>query len=97
MKNIDYFDLVLKIIITLLAILVIYWAIQLIFGGSPTLTQFNNSLILILIGLIVHLYYRFGSFDYFINGTFPRIEKNIEQSFDKMKEDIISIKNKLKI
>lgn len=93
----DIFDLILKIIIALLALLVIYWGIQLIFGGSPTLSQFNNSLILILIGLIVHLYYKFGSFDYFINGTFPRIEKNIEHSFNKMKEDISLIKNRLKI
>jgi len=102
-KKIDYFDLIMKIIIFLLGILVIYWVIQLIFGGSPTLTQFNNSLILILIGLTVHLYYKIGKFSH-IENVFFKLEKNIENSFNKtkrdmnlLKQDISLIKKRLKI
>ena len=96
-RKIDYFDLILKIIIILLGILVIYWFIQLIFGGSPLLTQFNNSLILILIGLIVHLYYKIGKYSYFTENIFPKFERNVENSFDKIRGDMSLIKKKLKI
>ena len=96
-KKTDYFDLILKIIIVLLTILIVYWFFQLMFGGSPSLTQFNNGLILILVGLVVQLYYKFGKFSQFMEGVFPRFENNVENSFNRMKEDMGLIKKKLKI
>lgn len=98
MKNkIDYIDVIIRIFILLGAFLTIYWFIQLFFGGSPTLSQFNAGFIFVIIGLLVHLYYKFGLFDNFVNNTFPRFERSIEKSFDRIKEDIESIKKKLQI
>ena len=95
--KIDYIDLILKILIVLGTLLIIYWFIQIMLGGSPTIEQFIIGLISVIITLIVHLYYNVGKFNQFINGTFPRFEKNIEISFNKIKEDIELIKKKLKI
>ena len=67
------------------------------FGGSPTTEQFIIGIILVLVGLIVHLYYTSGKFDQFVNGTFPRFEKNIENSFNKVKENINELKQDLNL
>lgn len=97
MKKIDFVDIVLKVLIILATILVVYWFIQIIFGGSPTIEQFIIGLISVIITLIVHLYYNSGKFNQFIEGTFPRFEKNVESSFNRIKEDITLIKKKLKV
>ena len=60
MKARDYFDLVLKIILILLGILIIIWILQLLFGGSPGLEEFNFALILLLAGLLIQLYREVG-------------------------------------
>ncbi len=92
-KKIDYFDLFLKILMVLATILVVYWFIQILFGGSPTTDQFIIGIILIIVSLVIHLNYKSGIFNQFINGTFPRFEKNVEQSFNRIKEDISSLKS----
>ena len=104
MKKTNFVDIILKILIILGAILVIYWFIQIMFGGSPTIEQFIIGLILAVMTLVVHLYYNAGKFNQFTEGTFPRFEKNIESSFNKtkeemnvIKEDLNLIKKKLKI
>ncbi len=93
MKNIDYFDLALKIIITLLAILVIYWAIQLIFGGSPGLSEFNLAFIVLIIGILFKIYREIGE----AKVEIKYVSLRVKDSFDKIKNDLSSIKNKLKI
>lgn len=94
-EKMDYFDLVLKTIIILGTVLVVYWFIQLMFGGSPGISDYNMGLILVLIGLVVHLYFKFGKSNQFIEGTFPRFEKNVESSFGRMKENMDGLKGSL--
>ncbi len=48
-REIDFVDLILKILIVLGTILVLYWFIQLMFGGSPSFEQFNIGLILVVV------------------------------------------------
>lgn len=93
MTKTDYFDLILKIIIFLLAGLVIYWAIQLIFGGSPGLSEFNFAFIVLIMGILFKIYREIGEIKTGIKYT----SLNIKESFDKIKEDISSIKRGLKI
>tara|TARA_Y100000034_G_C6554711_1_gene239807 strand:- start:183 stop:497 length:315 start_codon:yes stop_codon:yes gene_type:complete len=93
MKKTDYIDIILKTIILLGVVLIIYWWFELMFGGSPPISQFNAGLIFLITGLVVHLYYKFGAFSQFSMGTFPMFEKNIEKSFIKIREDMVLIKN----
>ena len=95
--KIDYIDIILRILIVSGVVLIVIWFFQLMFGGSPTIDQFIMGFIFVLVGLIVHLYYRSGEFSQFVKGTFPRFERNVEQSFMRMKEDMDLIKNKLNI
>ena len=85
-KKPDIFDIVINIIITVLSILVIYWLIKLLLGGSPDLSQFNFALILIIASLFVKL-----------NREVGEIKVGIKYSFEKIKEDMDLIKKKLKI
>ena len=50
----------------------------------------------VLVGLIVHLYYRSGEFSQFAKGTFPGFERDVEQSFTKMRRDMELINKKLR-
>ena len=93
----DFIDIILKILIVLGTILIIYWFIQLILGNSPTISQFNTGLILVIVGLIAHLYHSTGKFSQFIEGTFPRFEKNIQVSFDRIKNDFDTIKDDMNL
>ncbi|MBS3080984.1 hypothetical protein J4221_05910 [Candidatus Pacearchaeota archaeon] len=93
MKARDYFDLVLKIILILLGILIIIWILQLLFGGSPGLEEFNFALILLLAGLLIQLYREVGV----IKNDMKHNFSNIKNSFINIKEDMNLIKNKLKI
>ena len=88
----DYFDIFLKVLTILGIILIVYWFIQLMLGGSPSLSQFNAGLIFVLVSLVVNLYYKSGKFSQFIEGTFPRFEKSMENSFNRVKEDMKEIK-----
>jgi len=97
MKKIDFIDIILKILIVLAAILITYWFAQIMFGGSPTIEQFIIGLILAMVTLITHLYYNVGKFNQFVEGTFPRFEKNIESSFNKTKESINELKSDLSL
>lgn len=92
-NKVNYFDLMLKIIIALLAILVIYWFLELIFGGSPELSEFNFALIILVAGLLFKIYREIGEAKietrYIYNGT--------KEGFNKIKKDMSLIKKELKI
>ena len=85
-KRIDYFDLFLKVIIILAAILIVYWFFQLLFGGSPTHSQFNSLLVVMIIGVLFKVYREIGE-----------IGIGIKHSFINIKKDINLVKNKLNI
>ena len=72
-KNIDYADLILKIIITVFGMIAIYWLILKIIGRSPNLSEINLILIVMLLTATINFYYRFGKFE-------GRIEEFIDMS-----------------
>lgn len=82
----NLFDLILDIILLLVGILVIYWLIKLILGGSPDLSQVNSALIIMLIGFLVRVYREVGE-----------IKVGIRHGFINIKKDMEAIKRKLKI
>lgn len=85
-KEKNIFDIILNIIIILLAILVIYWLIQLILGGSPGIGEINFALIIMMASFFIKTYREVGE-----------IKIGMRYSFNKIKEDMFLIKKKLKI
>ena len=69
-----------RAILILLAILVIYWFIQLIFGGSPGLSEFNFALIILMGGLLVKIYREVGEIKVGMKHNFA----GIKNSFNKI-------------
>lgn len=99
-KKLDLFDLVLNIILIIIAILVIYWFIQLLIGGSPDLSQFNSALIVMIIGLLIKIYRESGILRTDIKHTFIYVKKDMnlmKNDINIIKKDIGSIKKNLKI
>ena len=86
MKKRKIFDVILDAILILITILIIYWLIELILGGSPDLSQFNSALIVAIIGFIIKTYREIGE-----------IKVGITYSFSNAKEDINSMKTDIKI
>lgn len=85
-KKNSLFDVILNIVIVLLAVLIIFWLIQLIFGGSPGLSEFNFGIIILMAGVLFKVYREMGE-----------IRVEIKYSFMKVKEDMNLIKRKLEI
>lgn len=73
--------------------LIIYWLIELIIGGSPTLDEFNFGLIILIAGLLIKMYREVGE----TRVEIKYISIGVKQGFDKIRRDINLIRNKLKI
>lgn len=100
MKFEKVFDFILKIIIILLGILVIIWALQLLFGGSPTLEEFNFALIILFGGIMLHLYREAGVMKNDCKNNFLNIKNSfssIKEDMDELKKDMGLIKRRLNI
>lgn len=93
MKKLNILDIVVNIIIILAFILAVYWFIQLMLGGSPELSEFNSVLIIMMIGMLFHLYREIGE----MKVETKHISLGIKESFNKIKKDINLIKKKLKV
>jgi len=89
----NFIDTILKVILILVAILIMYWFFQLLFGGSPTLSQFNFALIVMIAGILLKVYREIGEMKVEAKYNF----KEIKTSFIKIKEDIDLVKKRLKI
>jgi len=76
----------LKIIIIASAAIAIYWLIQLIIGHSPPLSSMNTIFIVMIIGMLFHLYREVGE-----------MKIDMKHSFTKIKDDMNLIKKKLKV
>ncbi len=99
-RKLNFFDVVLNIILVLLAILVVYWLIQLIFGGSPGLNEFNFALIIFIGGFFIKMYRESG----ILNNEIKHLSKGVKVGFDNVrsdmnliKKDMDLIKKKLKV
>lgn len=88
-KKKNIFDIIINITIILLAILVVYWFIELIFGGSPELSEFNFAVIILITGFFFKVYREVGE----IKIETKHLSAGIKEGFNKIKEDISSIKN----
>jgi len=93
MKKKSIFDIILDIIMVLLAILVIYWFIQLLLGGSPGLSEFNFALIVVMVSFLFKIYRDTGE----VKTEMKYLSGGTKESFNKIKKDMNLIKKKLKI
>lgn len=89
----NLFDIILDVILLLLSILIIYWAIQLILGGSPDLNQFNSAFIIAIIGLFFKVHREIGEIKAGMRYSFSHIKEDI----NSLKSDMALIKKKLKV
>jgi len=87
-RKLSLFDIILNIIIILLGILIIFWMLQLIFGGSPGLSEFNFGLILLIGSLLVKAHRESG-----INtNEIKHLSRGVREGFERVKEDMGSLK-----
>lgn len=93
-SKIDYFDLVTKAVMWILGIIAIYMLVLKITGHSPAIDAILTTFTGVIAMGLLNLYYHFGEFNHFIKETFPRFEKNIQESFERVKEDLAEIKRK---
>lgn len=93
-SKIDYFDLLTKAAMWILGIIAIYMLVLKIIGHSPTIDAILTTFTGVIAMGLLNLHYHFGELNHFINGTFPRFEKNIQESFERVKEDLAEIKRK---
>ena len=89
----NLFDIILDAILLLLAILIIYWLIELIIGGSPDLSQFNSAIIIAIIGFLFKIHREIGETKVGMRYSF----NHIKEDMDLLKNDMSLIKKKLKV
>jgi len=92
-KKRNLFDIILNIIIVILSALVIYWLIQLIFGGSPSLSEFNFSMIILMVGFLFKIYREMGEMK--IDSRY--MSKGVKEGFKNIKDDISHIKSDMNL
>jgi len=92
-KKRNLLDIIINIIIILAFVLAVYWFIQLMFGHTPDLSDFNSILIVMIIGFLFHLYREVGEIKVGIKHSFI----NIKEDINIIKTDDNLIKKKLKV
>lgn len=88
LKKRNIFDIILNIILILLTILVVYWFIKLIFGGSQDLSEFNFGLIVLLAGFFIKIFREVGEMQVEIK----HMSIGVKEGFNRIKEDSIGFK-----
>jgi hypothetical protein len=86
------FGSILDIVIILLIILILFWFIQLFFGGSPTLTEFNFTLILMIAGFLIKLYREMGE----VKVELKHLSSDVKEGFSRVREDTRELKEMVK-
>ena len=89
----DVFDLFFKIILLILAIIIIVWELQLLFGGSPTVEELLIGIIFIIGGFVFNHHREIGV----IKSEMKHNFLNIKNSLDSIKQDINSIKKDMSL
>ncbi len=89
----EIFDLLFKIILLILAIVIIVWELQLLFGGSPTVEELLIGVVFIIGGFVFNHHREVGV----IKNEMKHNFLNIKNSFDSIKEDIGSIKQDMNL
>ena len=92
--------IILKIIIMLLAILVIVWEFQLLFGGSPTIEELLFGIVFLIGGFVFSHNREIGVMKNEMKHNFLNIKNsfiNIKDDMSSIKRDINLIKKRLKV
>ncbi len=92
-KKKNIFNIIINTIIILLAILVIYWFIELIFGGSPGLSEFNFAAIILMASFFFKVYREIGE----TKIEMKHVSIGVKDGFGKIKEDMSSLKNDMSL
>ncbi len=87
------FTWLLHVILAALSLLVLYWFIQLLLGGSPGLNEFNFGLIVLILGFMVKMYRELGEMKIGMQHSFIKIKEEMTQ----IKEPVALIQKKLKV
>ncbi len=91
MKEKDYFELFMKIILFILVLIGLYMIILKLIGRSPTLDEINFTLITILISSLILFVYKFGRFQ----GNVEEFIMSSKNSFVKIRDDMTNLNNNL--
>jgi len=92
-KKKDILEIIIDIILILGTILLIYWWIELMFGGSPGLSEFNSLLIILMGGVLFKLYRESG----ILMNEMRHLSKGVKGGFDKIKEGFDKIKDDMSL
>ncbi len=88
----DYIEITLTSITIVFALLVIFLLLWKLLGSSPTIEEITLGLTTILASWLINLSYKFGKSE----GQQNQFEKNVKDSFERVREDLKEIKQKLK-
>jgi len=88
----DYIEITLTSITVAFALLVIFLLLWKLLGSSPTIEEITLGLTAILVSWLINLSYKFGKSE----GQQNQFEKNVKDSFQRIREDLIEIKQKLR-
>ena len=88
----DYIEITLTSITVAFALLVIFLLLWKLLGSSPTIEEITLGLTAILASWLINLSYKFGKSE----GQQNQFEKNVKDSFQRIREDLIEIKQKLR-
>ena len=87
----DYINLILTTLTIILILFAIFLASWKLFGNSPTTEQLGSGFITAIGSWLIILTYRMGR----IEGKVDQMEKNMKDSFERVREDLKEIKQKL--
>ena len=88
----DFIEITLTSITVAFALLVIFLLLWKLLGNSPTIGEITLGLTTILASWLINLSYKFGKSE----GRQNQFEKNVRDSFERIREDLTEIKQKLR-
>lgn len=85
----DLVDIIVRIVFLIISIVLIYWMVQILLGGSPALSQVNA---MFIVGIITILFTMMKSYSD-INREVGEIKIGIKEGFQRVREDIKRLEN----
>jgi|TARA_Y100000310_G_C19985164_1_gene491592 hypothetical protein len=77
-------DIILNLFLIGMGILLIYWSIELLFGGSPTLQDFHIAITIIVLGFVYKLNREVGEIRIRMKYEFRLVHQEIAQIHKKL-------------
>lgn len=93
MKKQNAIDIAIKIIMFIAFIIIVIWSVQILLGGSPTLSQVNSMFIVMIITILFAFMKNLSA----LNREIGEIKTGMKHSFSKIKDDMDLIKKKLRV